>query len=128
MDRTILSLHFTRIFIVALALHLFNLSIDPQDKYPDWAPEDLSVNEIESFTEFFAEVILGKTNAFKEHDERDHESARHGHINIYCLSSNHLTTLRDFYPNILYSHQFQTQIIERTIPSNKEIITPPPKG
>ena len=127
MDRTILPLYFTRIFIVALALHLFNLSIDPQDKHPDWAPEDLSVNEIESFTEFFTEVILGKTNAFKEHDEHDHESVRYGHIYIYCLSSN-LTILKDFYPNILYTHQFQTQIIGRTIPSNKEIIAPPPKG
>ncbi len=39
----------------------------------DFLPEDLSINEIESVTEFFAEIVFGIDNAFEEHDEPDND-------------------------------------------------------
>lgn len=61
----------TRIICFVFALHILNMSIDPRDPQPDSVPEDLTINEIESITEFFAEVVFGIKNAFAEHDERD---------------------------------------------------------
>lgn len=61
----------TRAICLVFALHILNMSIDPKDPEPDSVPEDLTVNDIESITEFVAEVLLGIRNAFPEHDERD---------------------------------------------------------
>lgn len=60
-----------RIIWFAFALHIFNLSIDPRDREPAFTGEDLTVNDIESIAEFFAEVVFGFTDAFTEHDEAD---------------------------------------------------------
>lgn len=62
---------FTRIVAFLLAIHLLNFSIDPEDPQPLHLPEDLSINEIESFAEFIAEVVLGFTDAFAETEEQD---------------------------------------------------------
>jgi hypothetical protein len=61
----------TRIICLLFALHIFNLSIDPKDPEPAFMPEDISVNDIESLSEFFAEVVLGLNDSFAEHDEAD---------------------------------------------------------
>ena len=61
----------SRIICFLLAVHLFNFSIDPQDRQPDFTSEDLSINDIESITEFLAEVVFGLDNFFAEHDEAD---------------------------------------------------------
>ncbi len=60
-----------RVLCYLIALHLFNFSIDPPDSQPDFVEEDLSINDIESITEFLAEVVFGYTDAFAEHDEAD---------------------------------------------------------
>jgi hypothetical protein len=56
-----------------LALHLLNYSIDPRDPHPNDVPEDLALNDIESFVEFVFEVVLGWEDAFDEFDEHDYE-------------------------------------------------------
>jgi hypothetical protein len=63
----------TRIVCLLLALHFFNFSIDSRDANSDAIPEDLTVNDIESVTEFLTEVVLNIHNAFAEHDEKDGE-------------------------------------------------------
>jgi hypothetical protein len=63
--------HTSRIICFLFAVHLFNFSIDPRDPQANFVPEDLSVNDIESFTEFLAEVLFGIDNAFAERDEPD---------------------------------------------------------
>jgi hypothetical protein len=55
-------------------MHLFNFSIDPKDPQANFIPEDLSVNDIESFAEFLAEVLFSIDNAFSERDEPDAEN------------------------------------------------------
>jgi hypothetical protein len=62
-----------RIICFLFAVHLFNFSIDPRDRQANFIPEDLSINEIESITEFLAEVLFCIDNAFAERDEPDTE-------------------------------------------------------
>lgn len=58
-----------------LVVHLLNISIDAPDLNPEYIEEDLSVNDIESISEFIAEVVLGYKNAFKEYDDVDGNKA-----------------------------------------------------
>jgi hypothetical protein len=112
---------------MALALHFFNHSIDSRDKHTDTIPEDLSINDIESIAELFVEIILNQPDAFIEHEERDHESSRQTDSNTFYYS-NTLIGLKDFSPNILYTHQFQIVKQGETLPSTRTIISPPPQG
>jgi len=54
-----------------LAAVIFNLSIDPPDRESPGMPEDLSVNEIESFVELVAEQWLAIEDFLPEHNESD---------------------------------------------------------
>jgi len=65
---------FYRVAALLLAFHFFNYSIDAPDAHPDFIAEDLEHNDIESITEFLAEIVLGWEDAFVEHEERDDES------------------------------------------------------
>lgn len=60
-----------RLLCLLLAGLFLNFSVDPRDADPDSVPEDLSINDIESFAELLAEVVFEWNNAFEEHDERD---------------------------------------------------------
>ena len=73
--------HTARTACFLLALHFFNVSMDSQDRYPDFVPEDLSINDIESIAEFLTEVVLDADNAFAEHDEHDGDAG--GSFNFY---------------------------------------------
>jgi hypothetical protein len=127
MTSKLLPIYLTRILCFSLALHFFNLSIDSRDKHPESIPEDLSFNDIESLAEFFVEIILGETNTFKEHDESDNEIGRFMHLQSYYCSAN-FNGLKDFFPYILYTHQFQTVDYGKALPSTGKISSPPPKG
>lgn len=57
-----------------MALHVINVSIDAPDPYvtPRFLGErhkDLTINEIESFSELLFEECLGLDDAFPEHDD-----------------------------------------------------------
>lgn len=54
-----------------MALNIFNLSADSPDGGRPNAPEDLSVNDMESITEIIFEQFLGYDNAFAESDEQN---------------------------------------------------------
>lgn len=56
-----------------MALHIFNCTIDAPDLTLPNMPEDLSYNEMETITEFVAEVLLGLDNFFPEHEDGDHD-------------------------------------------------------
>jgi hypothetical protein len=62
---------FNRLCCVVMAAHLFNFSIDPRDMAPADIPENLALNDIESFAEFLCEEVLGLTDSFEETDEAD---------------------------------------------------------
>lgn len=61
-----------RLFWVCMAVHILNCSIDAPDARPDFAPEDLSVNEMESFTELVLEKVLNFPTAMPEQDDDDY--------------------------------------------------------
>ena len=58
---------------LVLIIQLTNFSIDPADHS---FSEDLKVNEIESFTELWIEVILGNGDIFQETDEGDEHNGK----------------------------------------------------
>jgi hypothetical protein len=60
-----------RYFWVFMALHILNCSIDAPDKLPDYIPENLSFNDIESISELILEQFMGFENAVEEHEEPD---------------------------------------------------------
>jgi hypothetical protein len=62
---------FNRLCCLVMAVHLFNFSIDPRDMAPTNIPENLALNDIESFAEFLCEEVLGLTDSFAETDEAD---------------------------------------------------------
>ena len=64
-----------RVLALVLAVHFLNISMDSKDSDPDSIPEDLSVNDIESISEFIAELVLGWQDAFSEHEEADNEGS-----------------------------------------------------
>lgn len=63
----------SRTVCLLMALHILNLSVDTKDAAPDYVPEDLSINDQESFVELILEKWIGIDNAITEHDERDQE-------------------------------------------------------
>ncbi len=64
-----------RIVWIVMALHILNFSVDAPDAQNDEIFEDLSYNDIESFTEWFAEDVLNIQDAFKETDEPGDENS-----------------------------------------------------
>lgn len=56
-----------------MGFYLLNISVDTADPNPEYIPEDLSINDQESFIEIFVEQILGYEDAFKEYDDHDTE-------------------------------------------------------
>lgn len=116
---------FTRLLCLLLALHFLNLSIDPRDPNPDSVPEDLSLNDIESVTEFFAEVVLNRVDAFQEHDERDNDDG--GSLDIckyYCPNNSLIINTSSF---IFSKQKFQIRNSEFVESPSANIIIPPPK-
>src|ERR1035437_9819983 len=67
---------FGKIICFLFALHILNISVDSPDPQPEWVPEDLSVNDMESISEIVCEQILHIDNAFPENDDQD--NADHG--------------------------------------------------
>lgn len=64
-----------KIVWMAMALHILNFSFDAPDATKSNISEDLSFNEIESFTEWFAEDVLNIQDAFPESDEQGDEES-----------------------------------------------------
>jgi hypothetical protein len=79
----------TRFFCILMALHIFNLSVDTKDTAPDYVPEDLAVNDQESFVELVLEKWVGIENAITEHDEPDQEDGGELDYEKIVLISHH---------------------------------------
>ncbi len=60
-----------KIVCFLFALHILNISVDSPDPSPEWVPEDLSVNDMESISEIICEQIFHIDNAFPEQDDQD---------------------------------------------------------
>ena len=112
-----------------LAFHIFNCSVDTPDAKPDYIPEDLSYNDIESVAELILEKVLNIENAIAEHDENDTEDG-----NSFDLKKEfvyyHQTEVKNDknFNNGLsiivltnYDEQYSSQF-------HPEIVPPPPKS
>jgi hypothetical protein len=118
---------FYQVLSLVMALHFFNMSIDSPDRDPNSIPEDLSFNDIESITEFFAEVVLGWQDAFSEHDEADSEDG--GSVDSYkYFFSGQLfaTTLGPVTPGTQVKLPMRNAIQIDSV--SREINSPPPRG
>jgi hypothetical protein len=112
-----------------MAIHIFNLSVDTRDARPDYVPEDLSFNDLESVAEILLEDVLKINNAFAEHDESDSEDGGSLDIKKEILFSHKFKfeCIRFFRYNIklLYSDTYKEQYSSQFHP---EIVPPPPKA
>jgi hypothetical protein len=110
-----------------LAIYLLNFSIDGKDFYPDYLPEDLEYNDIESFYEFFLEVVLGIENAVAENDEQDPDNGGSIHFcKFYAESSFKGPTSNKYL--LLLNADFSS-VYSFVLSSNSiEIDSPPPRA
>lgn len=118
-----------RCFWLLMALHILNCSIDTPDAHPDFIPEDLAYNDIESISELVLEQMLGFENAIAEHDEHDTEdggSFEIAKILLYYQSSIEFSIKPvlnfPYSKSILLNYEdiFATQF-------HPEIVSPPPQ-
>jgi hypothetical protein len=112
-----------------MAIHIFNLSVDTRDARPDYVPEDLSFNDLESVAEIVLEQVLNINNALSEHDESDTEDGGSIEIKKEILISHkfRFECIRFFKYNLklLYSNNYIEQYSSQFHP---EIAPPPPKA
>jgi hypothetical protein len=54
-----------------MAAHILNCSVDMPDIQPDYIPENLSYNDMESIIEIVLEKVFKIENAIVEYDEKD---------------------------------------------------------
>lgn len=117
---------FSQLACLLLALHFFNMSIDSVDSQPDNKPEDLSINDIETFSEFIAEVVLGHTNAFVEHDEHDGDKKSSDASKIFFFHQEQAGAIPVAYPSDGSAFLIRnTDSVDFLL---REISSPPPKG
>lgn len=114
-----------------MALHILNFSIDAPDVIDRNIAEDLSYNEIESFTELITENILSIENAFSETDEKGDEETeffkKYSEITFYFISSidktvnDSLRSIKNSSTSNLYSTPYCSTIYI-------SIFSPPPEA
>lgn len=74
-----------------MGLYFLNISVDTRDLYPNYVPEDLTINDQESVVEIIVEKVLGYEDAIKEyddHDPEDHNSKTNIKIDLINRSLN----------------------------------------
>jgi hypothetical protein len=116
-----------RFIAFAMALYLFNFSIDTRDAHPDHIAEDLSLNDIESIFEFSLECIIGIHNAVAEHDERDQDHGGSFDFNkiFYCCPVVKEQSAPAIFIQLLH---LSIPVNEGLLSGSIEIHSPPPRG
>jgi len=117
-----------RLICLMLAFHIFNCSVDTPDAKPEYIPEDLTYNDIESVAELVLEKVLNIENAIAEHDENDTEDGNSFDLKkevVYCHQSE-VRNDKNFNKGLsiiavtYYEEQYCSQF-------HPEIVPPPPK-
>lgn len=63
-----------RLFCAFMALYLLNCSVDTSDIKPNYIPENLTINDQETFIEIIVEKVFGFENAIPETEDSDSEN------------------------------------------------------
>ena len=112
-----------------MALHILNCSIDAPDRYAEQFPEDLNVNDIESFSELILENFLLIDNAVAEHDEHDNADGMSFEINklllfvhaFPCLKTSEVLIAKELIVLPIYKNWLMGQF-------HPDQVAPPPKA
>ena len=114
-------------FLLLLALQVLNLSIDSIDFKPVHSSNIEEFNDLNTFSEYFAEVVLGHTNAFPEAVKKEQKQSQlQKHLTIKLINPSVMGDLGNAY----------TDIISNRFPADEnhwlfyapEINPPPPKA
>ena len=113
-----------------MALHILNFSIDSPDALPDDTPEDLRINDIESFSELLIERILGFDNFIAEHDEQDSEEGLSFQLDKIILFNQHSISSTGIYFITSISYPNPVPIFNENLHCqfSPRIISPPPRA
>ena len=114
---------------IALALHIFNCSVDNPDPQPESVPEDLTYNDMESIVEIVLEKVLDIDNAIVERDDTDTD-----HDNGFSLKKRLDFSCHSFVCNSLFCNT-EIVVCKHALHKEKyseqfhpELISPPPKA
>jgi hypothetical protein len=121
------TLHFFRNgLLLILALQIMNMSVNSIDFRPVASIDLQEFNDLNTFTEYFAEIVLGHINAFPESVQKEQKQSqmqKHvafklaGFTPLICTNNN--THLQNCYQSPANDN--------KTCLFCKEIIPPPPK-
>ena len=118
-----------RLFWLFMAVHIFNCSVDTPDAKPDYVPEDLTYNDMESVVEIVLENLLDIEDAIAEHDENDTEEGNSFNLKKdFSFHNRSKVENINFFDNGLYitvSTDYKEQFSSQFHP---EIVPPPPKA
>lgn len=118
-----------RLFWLLMAVHIFNCSVDTPDAKPDYVPEDLTYNDMESVAELVLEKVLNFENAIAEHDENDADDGGCFEIkkpfSLFCQTKNKIGQVFNQRLSVIVATTFLEQFSSQFHP---EIIPPPPKA
>lgn len=114
-----------------MAFHVINMSVDAPDGYSfavqSGPGEDLSVNDIESVSEWILEEWLGFTDAVPEHDEPDNDSSLTELEQDYIFTPSFVFT--PFPSSISYLTTAVPSFESHSVPTPvAEIVAPPPNA
>ncbi|MEM1134671.1 MAG: hypothetical protein AAGI07_02445 [Bacteroidota bacterium] len=110
-----------------MAAYLLNISVDTVDLNPKHIPEDLSINDQESFVELFVEKILGFEHAIAEYQDNDteeHNNKKNSQIKIVFLYSHLLDNPHFFLQKEKQEYPLYNALLTQ---GYNQINLPPPK-
>lgn len=118
-----------RLLCLFMAIHIFNWSVDAPDAQPDYIPEDLSYNDMESVAEILLEKVFDIKDAISEHDEKDTNDGIGVEYKKDFFYKNETTILNnkifDYGFHIIALNDYDGQYISQF---HLEIVPPPPKA
>ncbi|APY12722.1 hypothetical protein BWZ22_00320 [Seonamhaeicola sp. S2-3] len=111
-----------------MSLHILNISVDAPDVKPDYIPEDLGYNDMESVVEIVLEQILGFEDAIPEQEDDDTSQGLLNHSFVpvfYQKQFNYSVLLHDNFIEKKHISFYKDKYFKQFQP---EISTPPPKA
>ena len=112
-----------------MAVHIFNCSVDTPDAQPDYVPEGLTYNDIESVMEVLLEKVFDIQDAIAEHDENDADDGGSFEIkkpfSFFYHTKIKIDQVFDNGLSVIVSNNYLEQISSQFHP---EIVPPPPKA
>jgi hypothetical protein len=112
-----------------MALHILNCSVDTPDAQPDYIPEDLSYNDMESVLEVLLENVFDIQDAIAEYDENDTDDGgtikMKKHFNLFYPIKIKSNQIFDNRLTVIVSNNYFDKFSSLFHP---EISPPPPKA